>query len=78
MLVETREHFNSMIGENVKLARDKSKSRSIVMAQNRYDSKPCVEVSDWALEIMEEVSCYLGVSFEGVDEQAMDLFSALE
>lgn len=59
--VETGDYFNSTIGENVKLGRGKLNSRAIVMTQNRYDLEPCSEVSDSTLELMEEVSRYLGV-----------------
>lgn len=36
------------------------------------------EVSDWVLDRISEVSKFLGVSFEGHEDQALRLFSAIE
>lgn len=40
--------------------------------------QPLSEVSLWVLEKMEEVSTFMGLLFDGVEEQAWEFFSVLE
>lgn len=75
--IEPSSNFNRSIGEMVKLGRGNMNSKAIVMAHDSTGPEPILEVSSWVLETMDEVSHFLGVSFEGVEKQAWELFIEL-
>lgn len=50
----------------------------MAIVRDKDAGPPLSDVSRWVLNQIKEVSKFLGMSFEGVEQQAIDLFMALE
>lgn len=64
--------YGSTIGESIKRCRRERTSQNLATLANQED--PLFGVSRWVLNTIEEVSNFLGMSFEGVERQAWELF----
>lgn len=69
--------FQRSIGENVKLDH-RRQNELVTWYVPEMDVTPLAEVSKWVLQKMQVVSEVLGVSFDGLEVAAWDLFAELE
>lgn len=69
--------FHCFIGESVKMMHDKQLAL-VPWLDCDLDETQIATVSDWVLQKIEEVSEVLGLSFDGLEDMAWELFAELE
>lgn len=69
--------FLHSISENVKLSHDKELT-VVAWFDQSMEETPLASVSKWVLSKVEEVSKILGLSFEGLEVLAWELFAELD
>lgn len=70
--------FYSSVGEKVKLRRCRDKCMCMALVRLEEAEPLLSEASLWVLHNIEAVSQFLGLSFDGVEQEALEFFMALE